>query len=469
MTKEQWIRQQASIELARREFFFYCKLTAPDFYKDNRKYLIEMCKELQGFLTSDIDILVITEPPRHGKSRTAQKFVEWALGKNQKLKIMTGSYNETVATQFSKGVRNTIQEEKAEEDKIVYSDIFEGVKIKQGDGASNLWALEGGHANYLATSPTGTATGFGADILIIDDLIKNSEEAHNINVLDKHWEWYTNTMLSRLEGLSKQIIIMTRWHSKDLAGRVLEEMKELGYKIKHISMKALQDDGTMLCEDVLSKEEYLKKVSAIGQDIASANYQQEPIDIKGKLYSSFKTYEDIPRNEYGKSIFKHIKSYCDTADEGTDYLCNIIYGQTMDDEAYILDVYYTQDPMETTEEEVANRLMKYKVNIADIESNNGGRGFARAVESKLKIKNTNRTKIRWFHQSKNKNARILSNSTWIMDHIYFPTNWKDKWPEYYKSMYEYQREGKNKHDDAQDATTGVAEKIISGNNFGFKG
>ena len=72
---------------------------------------------------------------------------------------MTGSYNETLSTMFSKNVRNTIQEVKVDKDKIVYSDIFPGIKIKYGDGAMNLWSLEGSYNNYLATSPTGTATG----------------------------------------------------------------------------------------------------------------------------------------------------------------------------------------------------------------------------------------------------------------------------------------------------------------------
>ena len=89
---------------------------------------------------------------------------------------MTGSYNETLSTTFSKNVRNDIQEAKADIYKPVYSDVFPGVKIKRGDGSMNLWSLEGGYNNYLATSPTGTATGFGASILVIDDLIKNAEE-----------------------------------------------------------------------------------------------------------------------------------------------------------------------------------------------------------------------------------------------------------------------------------------------------
>ncbi len=142
-------------------------------------------------------------PPRHGKSRTIGCFVEWVLGNNQFEKIMTGSYNETLSTNFSKNVRNTIAEEKADRDRIIYSDIFPDVKIKRGDGAMNMWSLENGYNNYLATSPTGTATGFGASIMIIDDLIKSSMEANNADVLEKHWSWFTDTMLSRLEEKSK--------------------------------------------------------------------------------------------------------------------------------------------------------------------------------------------------------------------------------------------------------------------------
>ena len=135
-------------------------------------YLKELCDDLQEFIyDSDDDVLVINEPPRHGKSRTAGKFVEWLLGMTLE-KIMTGSYNETLSTTFSKSVRNTIQEIKADKNRVVFSDVFPGVEIKSGDGAMNLWSLNGGYNNYLATSPTGTATGFGADIIIIDDLIK---------------------------------------------------------------------------------------------------------------------------------------------------------------------------------------------------------------------------------------------------------------------------------------------------------
>ncbi len=460
--------REQSLRSARQNFFDYCNLKAGDFYKRERKYLVEFCEDLQRFFeTEEEEVLVVNMPPRHGKSRTVSCFVEWVLGKDQNQKVMTGSYNEILSTMFSKNVRNTILEEKADVDKVVYSDIFPEVTIKKGDGAMNMWSLANGYNNYLATSPTGTATGFGASLLIIDDLIKSSLEANNAEVLEKHWEWFTNTMLSRLEEGGKIIVVMTRWHSQDLAGRVLEHYKGTGTKVKHIQYKALLDNGEMLCEEVLSRKSYESKIRAMGIDIAEANYQQKPIDLKGRLYTSFKTYVDLPKDDKGRPLYSSVKNYTDTADSGNDYLCSINYVE-YEEEAYVINVLYTKEGMEITEPKVAEMLFKDSVNIAYIESNNGGRGFARNVSNILKRKyKTNFTVIKPFFQSKNKQSRILSNSSWVMEHIYFPSNWGTKFPEYYGAMVKYQKEGKNPNDDAPDATTGIAEKIYSQELFSF--
>ena len=444
------ILHQARLELARRDFFYFCNLMAGDFYKKDRQYLVDLCHELQQFYEDKTaKVLIMNMPPRHGKSRSAQMLVKWILGTHPHEKIMTGSYNTTLSTTFAKNVRNDIQMIKADKDVIVYSDIFPNTRIKRGDGSMDMWSLEGGYNSYLATSPSGTATGFGASLLILDDIIKNAEEAYNENVKAKHWDWFTNTMLSRLEEGGKIIIIMTRWASDDLAGRAMEHF---GERAKVITMKALQDDGTMLCDEVLSRESYRDKVSAMGEDIASANYQQIPIDLKGCLYSGFKTYDKLPP-------FEAIKSYTDTADQGVDYLCSITYG-VYKNEAYILDAIYTKESMETTEPQVARTIYEYNVAIADIESNGGGRGFARSIRRILeKEYNSNRTKIVAFHQSKNKESRILSQATWVMDHIYMPTDWQVRWKDFAKAILRFQREGKNENDDAPDALTGVAEKI----------
>ena len=306
----------------------------------------------------------------------------------------------------------------------------------------------------MATSPTGTATGFGANIIILDDLIKNSEEAYNENVLNKIIDWFNNTLLSRTENNFKLLIIMTRWATGDLAGYVLNNFKG----VEHVNYKALQDDGTMLCDGILSREDFEFKTKNMNKDIIFANYQQEPIDIKGRLYTNFKTYRDIPRDSTGKPLFTEIKNYTDTADEGSDYLCSINYG-IYNHEAYILDVLFTKDKMEITEPLTAQMLTKDNVGKARIESNNGGRGFARNVQRELLELKNRHTKIEWFHQSENKIARIVSNSTAVMNNIYMPVNWKDKWREFAEAILRFQKEGKNEHDDCADALTGVYENI----------
>lgn len=445
------IQQRAKIQVARMSFFSYCQVTAPDFYKPNRKYLVETCNEMQAFLFDDYDVLIICEPPRHGKSRTAGKMVEWTLGNDRTKKIMTGSYNKTLSTTFSKNVRNNIAERKADDEKIVFSDIFPDVHIKRGDAAMDMWSVEGGYNSYLATSPDGTATGFGADLLVLDDTIKSAYEAHHEGKKQEIWSWFTDTMLSRLENGGKIIIIMTRWATDDLAGRALEELPKAGYKVRSINFKAEQDDGTMLCEEVLSRADYEKKKATMGRDILEANYNQLPIDIKGRLYGDFKTYKALP------PYFDYIRSYTDTADEGNDYLVTIVYGVYLD-MLYILDVYLSQLKNELTEEPNADMLARNRVNLAIIESNNGGKGFARNVRRILKTKHPKaRIRIRWFHQSKNKKARILSESPTVMSKVLMPWNWQERWPDFAEQLYKYQKDGDNEHDDVADCLTGCVE------------
>lgn len=453
------LQEALAVKKARRDFWSFCCLLYPEFYKESRPYLKDLCQTLQAFYNGSIDkqILIINMPPRHGKTFTARLFVLWMFGQNPRTKIITGSYNQILSGLFAQQTRDGIMVENENVKQKYFSDIFPDTTIKQGDAAKGFWSLDGSEEkNYLATSPGGTSTGIGANFLIVDDIIKNNEEAANELVKDKHWEWYNNTLVQRMERPRKQILIMTRWASDDLVGRTLERKAD---KCHLITYKAVQDDGSMLCDEIMTKAEYEDVISEMGEDIASANYQQEPIDLKGRLYTSFKTYDRLPVDEQGNSLFEGIYSYTDTADEGADYLCTIIWGVYMR-EAYVLDVYYTQAGMEITEPETAKRFQAFEVNRSRIESNNGGSGFARNVKriSEEQLKNF-KTVIKWFHQSKNKKARIISNATWVMEHVLYPSNWRHKWPEYYTAMLRYQRDGENKHDDAPDCTTGVAETM----------
>lgn len=453
MIKDEVSRRELMLEYCRRDFWAFCKTMTPRFYKPRRQYLRDMCDKIQHFIEkSDKHFLVINTAPRHGKSLTAQHLTGWLFGLNPETKIMTGSYNEKLSTTFARNVRNMISTQKADEN-IVYSDIFPGTRVKYGEASAQMWALDGqNQTSYLATSQGGTATGFGCSMLICDDMIKNAEEAYNEVALDDTWEWFANTMLQRLEGKSwKVIVIMTRWAEGDLAGRII---KAFGDDVELITYKAVQDDGSMLCDEILSRADYETKTKEMNLDIVEANYNQKPIDIGGRLYSNFKTWEDKPTGVV-------MKNYTDTADTGTDFLCSINYF-VKDNEAYITDLVFTDEPMEVTEEKVADLLFVGDVNEAVIESNNGGRGFARNVERILRQKyNSNRTFLATHQQTHNKESRILTSSAWVQNHVYMPLNWHTKYPEFYKQVMSYQRKGKNAHDDSVDVLAAIYEDVTA--------
>ena len=449
----QELHRRAAYELARRSLWWYCKLMAPDFYRDDRPYLKNVCDTLQSFYESDDRLLVMCMPPRHGKSRTATLFTQWAFGHDPKAHVITASYNEELSSTFAKSVRNAIQEQKAVAEIPVYSDVFPNTRIKPGSGSMKLWGLEGGRGehSYLATSPGGTVTGFGASLLIIDDLVKNAEEAYNERRLAQLWDFFANTLLSRREQGMKIIIIMTRWATGDLAGRALEHFQRIGVPVRQVLYRAKTDEG-MLCPEILSEEDYRILLGTQDKAIVMANYQQEPIDVQGRLYSGFRTYSQRPE-------LVRVLAYCDTADEGADYLCSIVFGVPAEspNDVVLLDVIYTQEPMEITEPMVARQLMTeygLPVSQATIESNNGGRGFARAVSEMIK---GSPCRVGWFHQSANKKARILTAAPWLMQHCIMPEHWADLWPEFWKHIVTFTSDGKAEHDDAEDALSGVCE------------
>jgi predicted phage terminase large subunit-like protein len=340
-------------------------------------------------------------------------FTQWALGKNKKNKIITVSYNDTLAIRFSTVVRDGIDATKIDQSLFIFSDIFPDVRIKEGDAAKQIWSLEDSYFSYLGAGFGGTITGIGCSIGIIDDPIKSDKEALNEVHLEKQWSWYTDTFLSRIE-----------------------------------------EGGTMLCPPLMSFETYSRKKRRTSTGIFHANYNQEPIDIQGRLYSGFKTYDAIDSDK-----FERIINYTDTADEGVDFLA-AFSGGVIDGYIYITDIYYTDEPMETTEPELTRRLILHSVRECLIESNNGGRGFARNVILKLKAAKARKCNVTWFHQSKNKRTRILVNAASICERIIMPEGWDKKYPAVYKALMTYQRKGKNANDDAPDALTGLYEFAI---------
>lgn len=473
------IEREKTLRKGRGNFFNFCQILAGDFFTADKWHLWLLCNTLQAlyerhltkkyfyalctmphipkWLAEDVidwdrlrdghvyTKIMINMPPRSGKSRSLTMFEQWLLGKSKDNRIITVSYNTELAASMSRYVRDGIAQQKIMPTDFAFSDFFPETKIAKGNSGFMKWALEGSFMNYLGTGMEGSLTGSGANCLICDDLIKNASEAYNERVLDDIWNWYTGTFMSRAEHQGKgsiEIVNFTRWSTKDLCGRILDSsMSDDWINL----VLPVEHNGELYCEDILPRESFERLRESMDSNIFEANYYQKPLDVEGRLFDTLKTYDTLPEGTEG------VIAYCDTADEGSDYLACIV-GAIKDGEGYITDIYFTQDNMQITEPATADLLVRNKVTNAKIESNNGGKGFARNVERIVWEKyHTKQVNITWFHQTENKMARILTGATFIQNHVYFPEKWDKKWPEFYKAVMGFSKEGKNKHDDGVEA------------------
>ena len=184
-----------------------------------------------------------------------------------------------------------------------------------------------------------------------------------------------------------------------------------------------------------------------------AMYQGRPSAREGLLYGlNFAEYDCLPHEIVRRA------NYTDTADTGDDYLCSLSYAVDADGVIYITDAVYSREPMEATEPLVGEMLVRSDTRQAAIESNNGGRGFARAVQALAPG-----VRVEWFHQSGNKEARILSNSATALHLVRFPRGWNLRWPELYAHLTTYRRKFRaNRWHDAADVVTGIVEREAAG-------
>jgi predicted phage terminase large subunit-like protein len=444
--------QKLKIALARKSFYDYCNLRIPKVY-DGCTYLHEICNEMQDFLTNDLELLIINVPPRHAKTLTKDQFIPWALGQNKELKFIGISYNQGLSRKSSKYIRNSIGEIKADPDRIVYSDIFPDVRLERGSASVDMWKIEGAYTDsYLASSPKGMLTGAGADVCCIDDLCKNAYEAYHEGIKQEHFEFFTDTLYSRLEGLSKVMLIMTRWATDDLAGRLIEMYSEQGRKFKVISKRA-ETDGVMLNPNILPYDKWLRIKQTIGENIANANYNQEPADLVGRLYGAFQTYKELPKGE------RYVKSLCDPADGGTDYLASVVY-VVHDKKAFVLDMLLTQQPVDESEKMIVNQVLTFGVDEWIYEKNFGGKTFGKNVKRALEDKECY-IPVRGYTQTQNKDARIYSASYDVTRQIVMPEDWERTYPHIYQHITKFNANGKNTHDDIEDVLTKITELINS--------
>lgn len=280
--------RESDLRMASQSFpYFLCYVSPGYDMQWFHRLVAEKCQQLiEGTLGSDRLMLFV--PPQHGKSEiVSRKFPAWALGRDPSLRVVGASYSADLAQQFSRSVQRVMEDD-------VFASVFPGGALDarrvRGGLLRNADHFEtSGGGFYKAVGVCGSLTGTPVDLGIIDDPVKDALEAYSQTYRDRVWEWYTDVFLTRLHNKSKQILIMTRWHEDDLAGRLLEREPE---KWAVVSIPAIREDmsmeedprqiGEALWEERHSLERLLD-VERRSPRTFSALYRQRPTVAGGNI------------------------------------------------------------------------------------------------------------------------------------------------------------------------------------------
>lgn len=314
--------QQAAQEIIRRQtaqgsLAKFTEYTKPDFQTAHHHKVIT--EKLEAVERGEIDRLMIFAPPRHTKSELAsRRFPAWYLGRNPNKQIITATYAGDLASDFGRDVRNIVRERE-------YSNLFPDVSLRDDSKAANRWHTNKGGV-YVSVGVGGAITGRGADIALIDDPLKNRKDADSETIRDSIWDWYTSTLYTRLMPGGAIVLIQTRWHEDDLAGRLLEQQKHGGDQWEIINLEAITNEGTDK-EEALWPAWYpieaLKRIQAnVGAREFSALYQQKPQPEEGVYFKRewFNRYTlgEHPKNTnpYGAGDYAVSDGEGDFSEEG---------------------------------------------------------------------------------------------------------------------------------------------------------
>lgn len=343
MVELQSLTKQLAARKARNSLLGFTEFTNPLYQRANHHE--QICAKLEAVERGEIDRLMIFMPPRHGKSELASKrFPAWCLGKQPQRQIIAASYNSDLANDFGRNVRNIVAEPE-------FAQVFPTVSLAPDSQAANRMNTNHGGA-YVAAGVGTAVTGRGAHIALIDDPFKDREEADSERRRDTVWDWYRSTLYTRLMPGGAIVLIQTRWHEDDLAGRLLEQEPD---QWEVLELPALKDGKALWPEwyDVPA----LERIKAtIGQREWSALYQQQPQPDEGTFFQRdwFGTWDKLPAVQYyGTSDYA-------VTDGGGDYTVHRVWGIGPDGEVYRVDGWRDRTTSDVWIEEKLNLIEKYK-------------------------------------------------------------------------------------------------------------
>jgi predicted phage terminase large subunit-like protein len=314
------------------------------------RHLELICSELQKIIDEPDQShrIMIFLPPRHGKTQVVTEcFPSFFLGKFPNKRVMAVSYGDSLAQSFGKKNRQKINE---------FGTSMFGVSVSKQKSSMTNFDIEGYNGGMLSMGIGGSATGYGADLLVIDDVVKNKEEAQSQTYRDKIWGEWQNTFRTRLHPGASVILIMTRWHEDDLAGRLLNPEYGEVDDWTVIKLPAIAEEN-----DLLGRQEgealwpdhgfdndwAVKTKNEVGTQTWNALYQQRPAPAEGAMIKRewFKFYEEVPTN-FDLLLQSWDLSFKDSV--GSDFVSGMVMGNVGANIYLLPDISYGRMDFPTT-------------------------------------------------------------------------------------------------------------------------
>lgn len=324
-------------QIERERLLYFTRRMFGQSYRPGPHHVV-IADALESVVRGDVKRLAVTMPPRHGKSELCSvHFPPWFLGRNPDKRIIACSYTAALAYRFSRRARN-----------ILASPQWPWPEIQPaGDAAAvSAWDIAGKRGGYVAAGVGGSITGMGADILLIDDPVRNAQDADSIVVRDRTWDWYLSTAVTRLEPNGSVVLIGTRWHEDDLIGRALAEAPGEWTLLNLAAIAEDENDalgrspGEALWPEQWPVDALEERRVAVGERAWSALYQQRPAPAGGSVFHRdwWQRYElsEMP-------VMDTVLVVCDSAFKdgvASDYSVFATWGRGRDDgRFYLIDIH----------------------------------------------------------------------------------------------------------------------------------
>lgn len=353
----------------------FCEVTTPDPADplnplrtgyDARPFHRSVANAVERVIAGVITRLLLNMPPRHGKTElSTRRGVAWAIGRNPRLNIIVGTYNQDFANDHGRAVRTIMQMPQ-------YEAIFPGVRLQRGsEAADRLMTTAGGMIAFVGRG--GSITGRGADLLLCDDPLKNSEEAENDTIRNNMWRWWVRDMMTRMSSdRASVLLIQTRWHEDDIPGRITDPKnpeysarEAKNWKLVDIPAIAVENDplkrqpGAPLWPEKFGTE-YLEDQKARDPTGFSALYQGRPGPEQGILFKRDRLITYEPRELPAKLRYYAASDHALGQKTRNDPTCLLTVGVCEDNIIWVMpDIFWDRAPSDVVVEEMINLAAKY--------------------------------------------------------------------------------------------------------------